>query len=257
MGLRTRIKGLIKAQVREKLGQFTVRTSPPDRPEGDVGPPPPREREVIRPPIITRSTAAEPSDGAVGILAQASRDGRQCSLHVSESLTGGLSWWYERPESVESLPTMVQRLLALPGIVSVLLDDATVTLVRGGEVVDWKAVSQVAGAEIRAQLERSESLIPDSVAQSVPTQEVIASALEEVLRDEVNPGVAAHSGHISLEEVRGNAAVIRMGGGCQGCSAADLTLRRGVHQAFRKAVPALGAIYDATDHAAGRNPYFT
>ena len=49
---------------------------------------------------------------------------------------------------------------------------------------------------------------------------------------------------------------IEMGGGCQGCSAADLTLKQGIHSAFRKAAPYVGAIYDETDHAAGLNPYY-
>ena len=48
-----------------------------------------------------------------------------------------------------------------------------------------------------------------------------------------------------------------MGGGCQGCSAADVTLKSGIHRAFRDAVPRLGAIYDDTDHEAGTNPFFS
>jgi Fe/S biogenesis protein NfuA len=57
--------------------------------------------------------------------------------------------------------------------------------------------------------------------------------------------------------VRGNSVYISMGGGCQGCSAADQTLKQGIHQAFRNAVPQVGAIYDETDHSAGTNPYFS
>ena len=47
-----------------------------------------------------------------------------------------------------------------------------------------------------------------------------------------------------------------MGGGCQGCSAASVTLRQGIHGTLRERVPEVGAIYDDTDHAAGLNPYF-
>ena len=56
--------------------------------------------------------------------------------------------------------------------------------------------------------------------------------------------------------MRGNSIYIEMGGGCQGCSAADVTLKEGIHRSFRDAVPGVGAIYDDTDHAAGENPYF-
>ena len=47
-----------------------------------------------------------------------------------------------------------------------------------------------------------------------------------------------------------------MGGGCQGCAASSVTLRQGVHAAFRKASPYLGSILDETDHSAGKNPFF-
>ena len=74
---------------------------------------------------------------------------------------------------------------------------------------------------------------------------------------EVNPGVAGHGGNISLLAVKGNSVTIQMGGGCQGCSAADLTLKQGIHTSFRTAVPKVGAIFDETDHTAGLNPYFS
>ena len=90
----------------------------------------------------------------------------------------------------------------------------------------------------------------------IPAQEEVRAGVQRALDEVVNPGVAAHSGHVRLERVRGNSVWIEMGGGCQGCSAADLTLRQGIHTAFRDAVPGLGAIYDATDHAAGTNPWF-
>ena len=80
--------------------------------------------------------------------------------------------------------------------------------------------------------------------------------MQKVIETEINPGVAAHSGFITLTRIRGNSVTISMGGGCQGCSAADVTLRQGIHKSFRDAMPSIGAIYDDTDHAAGLNPYF-
>ncbi len=47
-----------------------------------------------------------------------------------------------------------------------------------------------------------------------------------------------------------------MGGGCQGCGAADVTLRQGVERMIREAVPEVLEIIDLTDHAAGQNPYY-
>jgi Fe/S biogenesis protein NfuA len=47
-----------------------------------------------------------------------------------------------------------------------------------------------------------------------------------------------------------------MGGGCQGCSSAALTLQSGIAERMKEAVPEVKQIIDTTDHAAGTNPYF-
>ncbi len=54
-----------------------------------------------------------------------------------------------------------------------------------------------------------------------------------------------------------NNVYIRLGGGCQGCGAADVTLKQGIEKAIRDLAPAVGEILDTTDHASGRNPYYS
>ena len=93
--------------------------------------------------------------------------------------------------------------------------------------------------------------------KDLPDSEAIEATLQKVIDTQINPGIAAHSGSIKLDRVEGNTAYIEMMGGCQGCAASDITLRQGIHQAFREAVPQVGAILDTTDHGAGTNPYFT
>jgi len=61
---------------------------------------------------------------------------------------------------------------------------------------------------------------------------------------------------VTLVDVKDGTAFVRLGGGCQGCSAVDLTLRKGVETAIRNAVPQISAIVDVTDHEAGANPYY-
>ena len=84
----------------------------------------------------------------------------------------------------------------------------------------------------------------------------VAQRVQDVLDRQVNPGVASHGGHVALVNVEGDAAYIRLGGGCQGCGAADVTLRQGIEGAILGAVPELRRVLDATDHAAGTNPYY-
>src|SRR5438105_21544 len=68
--------------------------------------------------------------------------------------------------------------------------------------------------------------------------------------------VAAHGGFVDLLEVRGGAAYVQLGGGCQGCAQVDVTLRQGIEVAIKAAVPQITEVIDVTDHAAGTNPYF-
>lgn len=84
----------------------------------------------------------------------------------------------------------------------------------------------------------------------------IAARVQDVLDREINPGVAAHGGFVDLLDVRGGAAYVQMGGGCQGCAQVDVTLRQGIEVAIKAAVPEVTRVIDSTDHAAGTNPYF-
>ncbi|HUF07235.1 MAG TPA: NifU family protein [Candidatus Binatia bacterium] len=87
-------------------------------------------------------------------------------------------------------------------------------------------------------------------------QDPVARAVQEVIDRQINPGVGSHGGVVTLVDVKDGTAFLRFGGGCQGCSAVDVTLKQGVETAIRAAVPAIMEIVDATDHEAGANPYY-
>src|SRR4030088_3074414 len=84
----------------------------------------------------------------------------------------------------------------------------------------------------------------------------VAARIQEVLDRQITPSVAAHGGVVDLLEVRGGAAYVQLGGGCQGCAQVDVTLRQGIEVAIKAAVPQITEVIDVPDHAAGTNPYF-
>jgi len=84
----------------------------------------------------------------------------------------------------------------------------------------------------------------------------MAAAVQRILDTEINPAVATHGGSVELLEVKDQVAYIAMGGGCQGCGMADVTLRQGIEVRIREAVPEIRAVVDTTDHAGGTNPYY-
>ncbi len=84
----------------------------------------------------------------------------------------------------------------------------------------------------------------------------VATAVQKVLDDEINPNVASHGGFVQLLDVKEGTAFVLLGGGCQGCGMASVTLKQGVEVAIRRAVPQIHRVLDTTDHAAGANPYY-
>jgi Fe/S biogenesis protein NfuA len=83
-----------------------------------------------------------------------------------------------------------------------------------------------------------------------------ARRVTAVLDREVNPSIASHGGHAELAAIEGSTAYLRLGGGCQGCGMATVTLSQGIEVAITQAVPEIDSVVDVTDHASGTNPYF-
>lgn len=84
----------------------------------------------------------------------------------------------------------------------------------------------------------------------------IWDAVQKLLDNTVNPSVAQHGGVISLVDVKDRTVYVHMGGGCQGCGMANVTLRNGVEMLLREEIPDLVALEDITNHAEGQNPYY-
>jgi Fe/S biogenesis protein NfuA len=80
--------------------------------------------------------------------------------------------------------------------------------------------------------------------------------VQELIENMINPAVAAHGGYIELIDVKESTAYIRMSGGCQGCGAADVTLKAGIERLIFEEIPEITEVLDVTDHASGANPYY-
>jgi Fe/S biogenesis protein NfuA len=84
----------------------------------------------------------------------------------------------------------------------------------------------------------------------------LATRLQELIDQSINPGLATHGGYVTLLDVKDRVAYLEMGGGCQGCGLAAVTLTQGIETAVREALPEIERIVDKTDHAGGDNPYY-
>lgn len=101
---------------------------------------------------------------------------------------------------------------------------------------------------------------PNSKVPQVSENASIEERITYVLQSEINPQLASHGGHVELLEViedkAGKTAVLKFGGGCQGCSAVDVTLRQGVEVQLKQQIPELTHVIDETDHTKTENAYY-
>ena len=85
----------------------------------------------------------------------------------------------------------------------------------------------------------------------------LKTKVQELIDTMINPAVAGHGGFVELLDVKDNKVYLQLGGGCQGCGAADVTLKSGIERLIKEELPEVDEVLDATDHAAGQNPYYT
>ena len=85
----------------------------------------------------------------------------------------------------------------------------------------------------------------------------VADLVRGVLDRDINPLIAAHRGHASLVAVEQGWVRLRLDGGCQGCSLAEVTLRQGIEPVLRAKVPGIVGLTDVTEHEAGREPFYS
>jgi Fe/S biogenesis protein NfuA len=98
---------------------------------------------------------------------------------------------------------------------------------------------------------------PNAKMPRVGDDSPLEDRINYILYNEINPSLAAHGGEVSLVEITGdNFAVLQFGGGCQGCSAVDITLKNGVERALLDQLPQLAGVRDVTDHTDRSQAYY-
>jgi len=130
---------------------------------------------------------------------------------------------------------------------SVYLDKNSLPFLEDA-VVDYSAERMGGQLTIKA---------PNAKMPKVSEDSPLSDRVNYVLATEINPGLASHGGEVSLVDIiEGSVAVLKFGGGCQGCSAVDLTLKEGVEKTLRSRIPELTAVRDVTDHTVTDNAFY-
>ena len=130
----------------------------------------------------------------------------------------------------------------------VVMDPESVKILDGARI-DWVETLMESGFKVE-----NPNLEPIG---SKPLEGPLADRVQQAIDQYVNPGVAQHGGRVTLVDVRDNIVYLHMGGGCQGCGMASVTLSQGIERILREQVPEITGIEDVTNHSEGDSPYFT
>ncbi len=84
----------------------------------------------------------------------------------------------------------------------------------------------------------------------------LAERVQTLIAEQINPAIAGHGGFVEVVAVEEDTVYLRMGGGCQGCGLAQVTLSQGIETTIKSAIPEIVNVVDVTDHASGDSPYY-
>jgi NFU1 iron-sulfur cluster scaffold homolog, mitochondrial len=192
-------------------------------------------------------------DKDIAIVGEPTASPATCKFTVDRAVYPGSSAYFGSREAA-ALSPLAQRIFEVAEVENVLVVDNQITVTKSG-FDPWPATGKLIGAKIREHIQSGDSAVSSQYESAIPSESEIRQRVQDLLEKEINPALGNHGGWVELADVKKNSVFLKLGGGCQGCGSAHLTLKLGIEKAIRKLIPEVGEVLDATDHAAGSNPY--
>jgi len=177
-----------------------------------------------------------------------------CNFTVDRPVYAGGSAYFGDRNSANLSP-LAKKIFEIPEVISVVIAENQLVVTKSG-MDPWPAVGRQVGSKIRDHIRSGEPAVHEEYERNLPSEDEIRRRVQNLFDREINPALGMHGGWVELMDVRKNSVYLRLGGGCQGCQSANLTLKMGIEKSIRESIPEVGEILDTTDHAAGRNPYY-
>jgi NFU1 iron-sulfur cluster scaffold homolog, mitochondrial len=193
-------------------------------------------------------------DKEIAIVGEPTINPATCKFNVDRSVYPGGSAYFGNREAARYSP-LAQKIFEVQEVENILIAENQVTVTKSG-FEPWPVVGKRVGAKIREHIQSSQPAVSAEFDSAMPSESEIRTKVQGLLEKEINPALGMHGGWVELIEVKKNAVFLRLGGGCQGCASASMTLKMGIEKAIREQIPEVGEILDTTDHASGRNPYY-
>ena len=170
----------------------------------------------------------------IKITGEPSKNGDRCAFTVDRPVLPGESAFFSDAKLAARYSPLAADLLAIPGVESVLIADNLVTVSPRTRSTGRRSGSATSSA---GTSEPGAPIVSPDFFTTLPSEADLKWAIGDLLDREINPAVAQHGGWVELIDVKRNNVYLRLGGGCQGCGAADVTLKQGIEKAIRGLAP--------------------
>lgn len=129
-------------------------------------------------------------------------------------------------------------------------------------VIDQESAPFLEEAEIDFVTDKMGSQLtlkaPNAKMRKVDDNAPLLERLNYVIETEINPQLANHGGNVLVTQITDDKiAIVQFGGGCNGCSMIDVTLKDGIEkELLAKFEGEIDGVRDATEHQAGEHSYY-
>lgn len=101
---------------------------------------------------------------------------------------------------------------------------------------------------------------PNARIKQINKNSSLFDKINYFIQFKINPKLASHGGELFLIKIdtikNDNYAIIKFGGGCNGCAMVDITLKQGIEKELLKNFTSLKGVKDITEHQSGVHSYF-
>ncbi len=190
----------------------------------------------------------------IAITGEPTANPATCKFIVDRPVYPGKSAYFGNRESADA-SALARRLFEIPEVANVRIEDNRITITKAGSD-PWPEIGKNIGSKIREHIRSKEEAVDENYSGNVSNEADIRQKVQDLFENEINPALGSHGGFVELVDVKGSSVYVKLGGGCQGCAGAKMTLKMGIERIVREKIPEVAEILDATDHSTGNHPYY-
>jgi Fe-S cluster biogenesis protein NfuA len=136
-----------------------------------------------------------------------------------------------------SVSPLAARLFAIEGVAGVFLASNFVTVTKRPEV-EWTDLAQPIVDAIKASLGKGGAALgPAFEPEAGRAEDEVVARIRRILEEEVRPAVAMDGGDIVFSAFHDGMVEVYLHGSCSGCPSSTATLKLGIEQRLREAIP--------------------